>query len=66
MNYATGAVGALLMILMLVFAFQNWASVDVSFLAWSLSLPKVFLILGTYLFGMFSGWGLFHLVRRLV
>jgi uncharacterized integral membrane protein len=44
---------------------QNHASVDVSFLRWTMSMPKVFLILGTYVLGMLSGWGLVELIRRL-
>ena len=35
---------------------------DVAFLAWSLSMPKIFFVLGTYVLGMLSGWGLVELV----
>jgi uncharacterized integral membrane protein len=55
----------LLLIAVVIFSFQNRTSVDVSFLFWSISMPKVFLILGTYLLGMFSGWGLLELAKRL-
>jgi uncharacterized integral membrane protein len=44
---------------------QNHASVDVSFLQWTMSVPKVFRILGTYVLGMLFGWGLVELIRRL-
>lgn len=64
MRYVTGTVAALLFLIVGVVSFQNREAVDVSFLVWSTSLPKVFLILGTYVLGMVSGWGLVELVKR--
>jgi uncharacterized integral membrane protein len=64
MRYVTGALAVVLFLAVLVFAIQNRASVDVSFLAWSISMPKVFLILGTFVLGMFSGWGLVAVLKR--
>ena len=64
MKYVTGALAVILLILIFIFAVQNRASVDVTLLAWSISLPKIFLILGTYVLGMFSGWGLLELMKR--
>jgi putative membrane protein len=66
MRYVTGTLGVVLLLIVAVFSFQNRDSVDVSFLIWSTSLPKVFLILGTYVLGMISGWGLVELIKRLV
>ncbi|MGZ3486997.1 MAG: DUF1049 domain-containing protein [Isosphaeraceae bacterium] len=63
MRYVVVAFWTLLLVI-LVFSVQNRASVDVSFLLWSVSLPKVFLILGTYLLGMLSCWGLVGLIQR--
>ncbi|HWT83454.1 MAG TPA: DUF1049 domain-containing protein [Candidatus Methylomirabilis sp.] len=64
MKYVTGALAVILLILIIIFAVQNRASVDVTLLAWSISLPKIFLILGTYVLGMLSGWGLLELMKR--
>lgn len=64
MKNARGAVAVLLLILVTIFAIQNREPMDVSILTWSISMPKVFLILGTYVLGMISGWGLVALVRR--
>ena len=64
MRYVTGALTVILLLLVLIFAIQNRANVEVSFLAWSFSAPKVLLILATYLLGMFSGWGLVELIKR--
>jgi uncharacterized integral membrane protein len=64
MRYVTGTLAVLLLAAIVVFSIQNLASVDVSFLAWSVSIPKVFLILGTYLLGMVTGWGILGLIRR--
>jgi uncharacterized integral membrane protein len=64
MRYVTGTLAVLLLAAISIFSFQNRSSVDVSLLFWSVSIPKVFLILGTYLLGMASGWGLLELVKR--
>ena len=64
MRYVTGTLSILLLLAVLVFSLQNRDPVSLSFLAWSISTPKVFLILGTYVLGMLSGWGLVALVRR--
>ena len=65
MRYVTGTLAILLLLVVVVFSFQNRESVSIAFLVWSLSVPKVFLILGTYVLGMVSGWGLVALVKRL-
>jgi lipopolysaccharide assembly protein A len=66
MRYVTGALAIGLLLAVLVFAIQNRETVGVSFLVWSLSIPKVFLILGTYVLGMLSGWGAVELVKRTI
>jgi uncharacterized integral membrane protein len=65
MRYLTGTLAILLLVAIVIFSIQNRTYVDVSFLIWSVSIPKFFLILGTYLLGMLSGWGLLELVKRL-
>lgn len=64
MKYVTSAIAVVLLIVVLIFSIQNRESVDVSLLMWSMNIPKVFLILGTYLIGMFSGWGVVELLKR--
>jgi len=66
MRYVTGALAILLLLAVLVFAIQNRETVGVSFLAWSFSIPKIFLILGTYVLGMLSGWGAVELMKRAI
>jgi lipopolysaccharide assembly protein A len=65
MRYVTGTLAILLLLVVVVFSLQNRESVSLAFLVWSLSVPKVFLILGTYVLGMLSGWGLVALLKRL-
>ncbi len=65
MRYVTIALTVLLLLAVVTFSLQNWAGVEVSFLSWSVTIPKVFLILGTYVLGMFSGWGLVEVLKRL-
>lgn len=50
-------------IVVLIFSLQNMAAVDVTFLIWTASIPKVLLILGTYLLGMFTGWALLAIFK---
>jgi uncharacterized integral membrane protein len=64
MSYVKSTVVILLLVAVLVLAIQNRTDVDVSFLFWTFRSPKILLILGTYLLGMFSGWGLVELIKR--
>jgi uncharacterized integral membrane protein len=66
MTYVKGALAIVLLLAVVVLAIQNRAGVDVSFLFWTFRSPKILLILGTYLFGMLSGWGLVELIKTLV
>jgi uncharacterized integral membrane protein len=63
MHYVAGVLAAVFAVVVLVFAIQNFSSVEVSFLIWSATIPKVLLILVTYLLGVFSGWGLLALIK---
>ncbi len=64
MRYVKITIGSVLAIAMIVFAVQNIAAVEVKFLTWSATIPKVVLILGTYALGMVSGWGLVEILKR--
>lgn len=66
MHYVTTALLIILSLVVLAFAVQNREPVDVAFLIWSISLRKIFLILGTYVLGMLSGWGLVEIAKRLL
>jgi len=63
MRYVTGALAIVLLVAIAIFAVQNLDAVEVSFLTWSVNMPKVFVILGTYVLGMLSGWGLVELLK---
>ncbi len=65
MRYVTGAIAAVALIAIAIFAVQNLGAVEVSFLVWSVSISKCVVILGTYLLGMVSGWGLIEVIKRL-
>jgi uncharacterized integral membrane protein len=60
----TSAMTILLLLTVVTFSIQNRGPVDLSFLFWSTTIPKIFLILGTYLLGMLSGWGAVELLKR--
>ena len=64
MSYVKGTLAVVLLIAVVVLAIQNREGVDVSFLFWTFRSPKILLILGTYVLGMFSGWGLVELIKR--
>lgn len=63
MRYVIGVVVGLLLLAILVFAIQNLAAVEVSFLVWSVSIPKFVVIVGSYVLGMITGWGLVEVVK---
>jgi uncharacterized integral membrane protein len=64
MNYVKGILALFLLVAVAILAIQNRARVDVAFLFWTFQSPKVLLILGTYVLGMLSGWGLVELLKR--
>ena len=64
MQYVIRGLAAAALLIIVIFSIQNLEAVDVSFLFWSMSISKVVLILGTYVLGMISGWGLVELVKR--
>jgi uncharacterized integral membrane protein len=47
-----------------VFSIQNLGGVEVSFLIWSKTISKCVVIIGAYLLGMVSGWGLVELFKK--
>ena len=66
MKSVTGPLSILIGCFIVIFSFQNRQSVDVSFLLWSMSIPKVVLILGMYIMGMLSGWRAVELIKRVM
>ena len=64
MRYVRMVIAIVLVVLIGVFAVQNLQSVKVSFIKWSVNAPQVFVILGTYVLGMVTGWGLVELLKR--
>jgi uncharacterized integral membrane protein len=47
-----------------IFSIQNLEGVEISFLLWSMTISKCVVILGSYLLGMVSGWGLVELFKK--
>jgi uncharacterized integral membrane protein len=66
MRYVTSALLIILSLVVLAFAIQNREPVEVAFLMWSISIRKIFLILGTYVLGMLSGWGVVEVAKRVI
>ena len=66
MKSVYGALAVIVLVVILIFAFPNLEVVDVKVLAWSIKPRKVFLILGTYVLGMVSGWGAVELIKRAI
>lgn len=65
MRYVKGCLSVLALLAMLVFAFQNLEVIQVSFLSWSMSVPKVLVIVGTYVLGMVTGAWIFDFLKLL-
>lgn len=66
MQHIRSALAIIVLVFMGIFAIQNLSAVDVSFLIWSASLPKIVIILATYVLGMLTGWGMIDLIKRLI
>jgi uncharacterized integral membrane protein len=64
MHYVTGTFAAIALISIAVFSFQNLGAVEVSFLVWSVNISKCIVIIGAYVLGMVSGWGLIELIKK--
>jgi uncharacterized integral membrane protein len=56
----------ILLILILIFSFQNLGIMTINFFNWSLSLPKALVIILSYILGMMTGGMLFSLFRTLI
>ena len=63
-EYVRRSVAVIALLFIVVFAMQNLTSMEVSFLIWSTSVSKIVVILGSYVLGMLTGWGLFDLFKR--
>lgn len=64
MHYFTGALAVIALIGIGVFSVQNLEIVEVDFLFWSVRISKVLVILGSYVLGMITGWGVIGLARK--
>jgi uncharacterized integral membrane protein len=65
MKYVTGTLAAIALLAIVIFSVQNLAAIEVSFLIWKMSISKVVVIIGSYVLGMISGWGLVEVIKRL-
>ncbi len=64
MRVINAAVLVVVAIAIAVFCFQNFVTVSVDFLGWSVALPLPALVLVVYLIGMISGWSVLSFLRR--
>lgn len=65
MRYVKGALAVLSLLAMILFSVQNLATIDVTFLSWSLTIPKFLVIVGSYVLGMITGAWLFDFLKHL-
>lgn len=47
-----------------VFALQNTQSITVRFAKWSINTPVAFMIVTSYILGMFSGWNVVSFLKH--
>ena len=64
MHYVTSALAVIALAAIVIFSLQNLEAVEVDFLFWSVNISKVLVIIGTYVLGMVTGWGLVEIVKR--
>ena len=66
MRYVYMTLTAIALIAVAIFSVQNLEAIQVSFLAWSMNISKFIVIIGSYLLGMVTGWGLFGVVKHAI
>ncbi len=66
MRYIKGAFSILVLAVIVIFAVQNLEAIEVSFLSWSVTVPKFLVIIGNYLLGMITGAWLFDFFKHLL
>jgi uncharacterized integral membrane protein len=49
-------VGIILGIIIFVFAAQNTETVNYAFLGWTLTAPRVLVVIGVFILGLLTGW----------
>ncbi|MEO6739522.1 MAG: LapA family protein [Chthoniobacteraceae bacterium] len=54
----------LLLVMVLVFTFQNTSVIRLRFLGWNLELSQALMIFGTFVAGLLMGWASIGLFRR--
>ncbi len=64
MRYLTTGLAIVALLAIAVFSLQNLEGVEVSFLVWSATISKCLVVIGAYLLGMISGWGLVNLFKK--
>lgn len=65
MRYIKGAVSVLALLAMIIFSVQNLEVIDVSFLSWTMKIPKFMIIIVTYILGMITGAWFFDFLKLL-
>ncbi|QDT68681.1 hypothetical protein MalM25_16050 [Planctomycetes bacterium MalM25] len=63
-SYISTIAAGLALLAIAVFSVQNLGAVEISFLFWSMTVSKCLVVIGAYLFGMISGWGLVELTKK--
>jgi uncharacterized integral membrane protein len=61
MHYVTTGLAVIALLAFIAFAVQNLQAVEISFLMWSTEVSKCMLIIGAFLLGVVSGWGMLEL-----
>ena len=66
MRYIKGALAIIVLAVIVIFAVQNLEAIKVSFLSWSMNVPKFLVIIGNYVLGMITGAWLFDFLKHLL
>ena len=64
MRYVYMSLTAIAVIAVCIFSIQNLKAIEISFLSWSMNISTFIVIIGSYLLGMVTGWGLFGVIKH--
>ena len=66
MNIVKKVIIILFLLIVFLFAFQNFETVSISFYKWNMEIPLTLAIIGIYIIGAFTGGLFFSLMKKVI
>lgn len=66
MNFVKKTIIILFLLIVFLFAFQNFETVNITFYKWHVEIPLTLAIIATYIVGALTGGLLFSLMKKVI